>query len=86
MGKWGENVDIEGIDYEAVIEDLKARKAKAIADFDGAIAAIELLILGKALAGNGATFEAGPESLGTEIEPDTFFNLSATEAQRSTWK
>jgi len=75
-------VELESVNYEAVIEDLKARKAKSIADFDGAIATIEMLVLGKALTGNGATFEPSPDGLTNKIKDDTFFNLSAPEASK----
>jgi hypothetical protein len=75
---------VEAVDYQAVVADLKARRAR----LDQLIAAFEALILGQgdvpelepASAGSGASI------LPTAIHPDTFFGLSILDATKKLLK
>ena len=70
----------ESVDYQAVVADLKARRAR----YDQLIAAVEALILGQgdvpelepASAGSGTSI------LSTAIHPDTFFGLTFNDAAK----
>jgi len=64
----------EGVNYQAVLEDLKARRAQ----LDAAIAAIEA-IAGMGTSGAGAT---SAQSGASAISHDTFFSMSIPDATK----
>jgi hypothetical protein len=70
---------VENVDYQAVLADLKARRAR----LEGIIAGIEAEILGQAesVADQGAIGVAAPVVTAT-IHPDTFFGLSYIEGAK----
>lgn len=61
------------IDYAAVLEDLKARRAT----FDAAIAAVEIIV---ASGGGSAAPAAGGRGEGTEVQRDSFFGMTINDA------
>jgi len=68
---------VESIDYEAVLADLRDKRAK----LDAAIAGIEQFLLGRPSSSAEAGAEAPSQArLPEQIESDSFFNLSTTEA------
>ncbi len=68
----------EGIDYEAVLDDLKARRDQ----LNVAIAGIEQMLGLAASSPAGATPSVTDEQLPKQVETDTFFGLSAVEAAK----
>jgi len=67
--------DNQAIDYQAVLADLRAQRAK----LDAAIAGIETM-LGLAFLGNGAQSVPGQGS--QVLPPDAFFGMSIVEAAK----
>jgi hypothetical protein len=66
-----------GVDYEAVLADLRARRAA----LDAAIASIEQIVAGGIPAPSAQSRKEAREPVG-EIESDTFFNMTVPDASR----